>query len=403
MTRLPKNAAARRRRHRAIAGAVTVTLSAWLCISVGGALADPALGGSPGARLAEWARAHGANGPVNWAEDEWYSHHAPAVGGRPPAGAIRRPRATPVKTGDIPHLPPPAPVEPIASPAIPGEGQWSPAGRLVGGVPAVFETTLRPDAVHTSYVAGIAWMDTKLLRATLYSGSRIPGGRRFTHTAPISAAAATGLVAAFNAGFLMPEANGGYFTDRRTILPLRNGAASFVVYADGVATVGAWGSDVAMSPSVVSVRQNLDLLVDHGQPVPGLEANDTSRWGYTLGNAVYVWRSGLGVTAGGALVYVAGPGLDITDLANLLARAGAVRAMELDINTDWVNFATYDPGSPGGAADPANGTDLLADMAASPARYFEPWWARDFITMSSALGARAPGQTEWPLRPLRSR
>ena len=63
-----------------------------------------------------------------------------------------------------------------------------------------------------------------------------------------------------------------------------------------------------------------------------------------MGNAIYVWRSGIGITADGALVYVGGPGLNITDLANLLVRAGAVRAMELDINTDWVNFSRLPTG-----------------------------------------------------------
>ena len=29
-------------------------------------------------------------------------------------------------------------------------------------------------------------------------------------------------------------------------------------------------------------------------------------------------------------------------LAELLHRAGAVRAMEFDINTEWVSFTTYD-------------------------------------------------------------
>jgi len=47
-------------------------------------------------------------------------------------------------------------------------------GRRVDGVPAIYETTLRPDAIHTSYVVGVAWMDTKLLRATLYSAVRFP-------------------------------------------------------------------------------------------------------------------------------------------------------------------------------------------------------------------------------------
>jgi hypothetical protein len=103
-----------------------------------------------------------------------------------------------------------------------------------------------------------------------------------------------------------------------------------------------------------------------------------------LGNAVFVWRSGLGVTADGALVYVGGPGLDITDLADILARAGCVRAMELDINTTWVNFTAYRPATATGTAGPANGTELLPQMAGTPARYFESWWARDFITMSAA-------------------
>jgi hypothetical protein len=256
----------------------------------------------------------------------------------------------------------------------------------VGGLPAVYETTLRPDAVHTSYVVGVAWMDTQLLKATLYSGSQIPGGGPYTDTAPVQPGAASSLVAAFNAGFLMSQANGGYFTEGRTILPLRNGAASFVVFNDGTSTVGAWGRDVAMSPAIVSVRQNLDLIVDNGQPVPGLNAADTTQWGFTLGNAVYVWRSGLGVTANGALVYVGGPGLNITDLADILVRAGAVKAMELDINTDWVNFSTYQPATPTGLASPDNGQQLLPNMTGTPGRYFQPWWARDFITMSASSG-----------------
>jgi len=359
----------------------------WLGISMGGALTDPSLGGSVGARFAEWARGHGAASIVNWTENEWYSHHQPKVGGMLPPGAIRRPTATPVTMASAPpHLPPPAPVQPFASPAVSGEGEWSPAGRLVGGIPAVYVTTLRPDAVHTSYVVGMAWMDTKLLRATLYSGSQIPGGGPYPDTAPVEPGAAQSLVAAFNAGFLMPAANGGYYTDNKVIVPLRTGAASFVVYRNGSSTVGQWGRDVTMSPDVVSVRQNLDLLVDNGQPVSGLDATDTTQWGATLGNAVDVWRSGLGVTQDGALIYVGGPGLNITDLADLLARAGAVRAMELDINTTWVNFTTYRPSSPTGEASAGNGTELLAAMAGSPGRYFESWWARDFITMSSAVG-----------------
>ena len=349
-------------------------------------MTDPGLGTSVPTRLAEWARLHGGGSIVTWAENVWYSHHPPPVGGKPPVGAIPSSGGQKVTVPmplAVPHLPIPSAIPPVATPTIPGEGQWHAAGRLVHGVPAVYEAFVRPDSVHTSVVTAAAWMDTKLLSATLYSGSTIPGGGPWHHTAPVSTQAASTLVAAFNAGFLMSNAEGGYYTDGRTVIPLRTGAASVVVYRDGAVTVGQWGRDMSMTPNVVSVRQNLSLLVDGGQPVAGLNANDTTQWGYTLEGNDYVWRSGLGVTANGALVYVGGPDLNIVDLANVLARAGAVRAMELDINTDWVNFATFAPPTPTGLATPRDGTDLLSYMAGTPQRYFESWWSRDFFTMSA--------------------
>ena len=281
------------------------------------------------------------------------------------------------------HLPRPARMSTPAKHPLAGEGVWHPAGRLVGGLPAVYETWVRPDAVHTSLVIGVAWMDTKLLQATLYSGSTIPGGGPYPDTAPVKAGAAKTLVAAFNAGFLMDNANGGYYTDRKMVMPLRKGAASFVIYRDGSANIVDWGRGASLTPDVVSVRQNLDLLVDNGKPIPGLNPDDTTQWGFTLGNAVFVWRSGVGITANGALVYVGGPGLNITTLADILARAGAVRAMELDINTDWVNLATYDPRGATAPATPASGKDLLPEMFGQPSRYFQSWWSRDFFTMSA--------------------
>jgi hypothetical protein len=357
--------------------------------SLGSALTNPGLGTSVTARFAEWARGHGGGSIVTWAENTWYSHHPPPVGGKPAKGAIPLPgstagRGVAAKSASVPvHLAPPTPISPIASPPVAGEGQWHPVGRSIGGVPGVYEAFLRPDAVHTSVVVGVAWMDTKLLTATLYSGSTIPGGGPWHHTAPVSADAARTLVAGFNAGFLMRNAGGGYYTEGKAFIPLRTNAASFVIYSDGTATVGQWGRDMTMTPNVTAVRQNLALVVDGGHPVAGLNANDTTQWGDTLRNRVYVWRSGVGVTADGALVYAGGPDLNITDLADVLVRAGAVRAMELDINTDWVNFASYSPSSPTGLATATNGTTLLAEMTGGAQRYFESWWSRDFITMSA--------------------
>ncbi len=148
---------------RVVALALLVAF-AWLAISLGGALFNPALGSSFGSRMAEWARTHGGSGIVNWVENEWYSHHAPPVGGTVAPNAIKVPTNTPaIPSTAAPHLPKPAAIVPFASPVIPGEGQWSAVGRTVNGLPALYVTTLRPDAVHTSYVAAVAWCASSVM------------------------------------------------------------------------------------------------------------------------------------------------------------------------------------------------------------------------------------------------
>jgi len=235
-------------------------------------------------------------------------------------------------------------------------------------------------------------MDTRLLSARLYSGSISPGGGPYQYTAPIEPAQAASLVAAFNGGFKMKDAHGGYYTEGRMIDPLRSGAASLVIYADGTVNVGAWGRDVIMTNLVVSVRQNLVPLVSGGQPTYAAEGNWRA-WGSTCGatscaasvrGIKYQWRSGLGITADGALIYAAGPHLDPLQLAMLLIRAGAVRAMQLDINPYWPVFVTYSPPTAGGVAAPSNGSKLLPSTIQGTATFFRPSWARDFITMSAS-------------------
>ncbi len=278
-------------------------------------------------------------------------------------------------------LPSPANLAPFVTPAQAGEGVYHPAGRTVQGHSAIFTTTIRP-LDNASTVAGVAWIDPNLLSARLYSGSLSPGGFFWKYTAPISHSAARTLVAAFSGGFLIKDSHGGYLSEGHLVAPLTNGAASLVIYRNGSITVGQWGRDVAMNANVVAVRQNLTLLVDHGAPVAGLQATDVARWGFSLNNKIDTPRSGLGVTATGALVYVEGQ-MNIVDLARILVRAGAVRAMVLDMNPLWPIFATYQPATPTGYATPGNGRDLTPTMLQTPARFFDVRYSRDFITLSA--------------------
>lgn len=282
-----------------------------------------------------------------------------------------------------PGLRPPAPLAPFAARAA-GEGTWHPAGRPVDGVPAVYEARLVPPG--GSQPAGLAWMDSRLLAARLYSGSESPGGLAWRYTAPVRPAQAATLVAAFNGGFKMNDAHGGYYSEGHMAAPLVRGAASLVIYASGGVSLGAWGTDVGWAPGIAAVRQNLVLLVDGGRPTPAAAGN-WHAWGNTCGatscaaSAASIerqWRSGVGITADGALVYALGPALDPLQLAELLARAGVVRAMELDINPDWPVFTAY----AGGRATPSDGSKLLSTVQ-GPATFFSSAWARDFITMSA--------------------
>jgi hypothetical protein len=280
-----------------------------------------------------------------------------------------------------PGLPPPTSLVPLVSPPSAGEGQWTAAGRTVNGPPVLYISTLR--AVGSDAPAGIAWMDTSRLRGNLYSGSISPGQGPWTYTAPVQPAAALTLVCAFNGGFKLADTHGGYYAEGRYFAPLVTGAASLVITQDGTVSIGEWGRDESMSADILAVRQNLTLLVDGGAPVSGLSAGDTATWGSTLNYVPQVYRSGVGVTASGALVYVSGPSLNIVQLAGLLVAAGAVRGMELDINPAWDTFTFYTPSTPTGAASPANGTDLLASMSGGTTRFFDPSYARDFITLST--------------------
>lgn len=363
---------------------VLLVALASLTWSIGSALAKPT--GEPAStKLVEWVRDHGGNDLVNRVENWWYTNNPPPVGGLPKGGKLptalpttsavrRRPFVHPIT---VPPQVLPSNIVPIARNPLANEGVWAPTGKTVNGKAAVYEAFLRPDPIHTSEVVGAVWMDATRLRGALYNGIELPGGGPWAHAAAVAPSDYATLVAGLNSGFKLDSSLGGYYTEGKMVRPLVDGRASLVIFADGSMTVGAWGRDVRMGANVASVRQNLNLLVDGGQNLAAGDPNDTHRWGATLGGRVYVWRSGVGIDVRGNLIYVGGPALNIGTLADVLVRAGAVRAMELDINTSWVSYFTY---AGGGLAGPVQGTRLLPNMERSPDRYLTGN-SRDFIAL----------------------
>jgi hypothetical protein len=250
----------------------------------------------------------------------------------------------------------------------------------------MYVAQFRADTVYTSQITTAVWVDPTRLRVSLIPGAQEPGGL-WAEPPDITGGALATAVAAFNGGFRMQDAHGGFYLDGRQAVPLELGAASVVIYADGHINIGAWGSEVTMTPGVRAVLQNLVPIVDNGQTASDATYNDTHIWGATLGANTVVARSGIGVTAAGALIYVAGPALTARSLAESLQRAGAVRAMALDINPEWVTFNFYSHPS---ATNPTVvvPAKLYPQMQRPAARYLGPAReSRDFFAISLPASA----------------
>lgn len=374
--------AQRRRRKvifRSVAGvmAVFVFLTSY---SLYGALSAPG-NMSNQARVAEWARGHGMGWAVSWMENQQYQNNKPKTGGTlspQQLADLAPPSATPTLAKNEHVL---APMKPFVPNPAPGEGDWSPAV-VVNGVPVIQTAKLRSDPQHLEYLSAVAWMDQKHSSFILHPGSQQPGSAGYNQTDHLSGDQLKNLIATWNGAFLLNpnDAHGGFFLNGKTFGSLVPGQASEVFYKDGTMNVGSWnsGPGFQMGPNVAGVRQNLQLLVDNGQINPQVNSDDKKLWGVTIKNAYFVWRSGIGITADGDIVYAIGPALSVPTLAELLQRAGAVRGMELDINPEWVSYMTYD-----GSKNPANPVSTkLLDFARTEKRYFSTE-ERDFVAVYS--------------------
>lgn len=338
-------------------------------------------GGSVSARLAEWARDHYLGPLVTFGE--WLTYSAPKKGGKP-SFALTGPSVAPLPVKPAPGAPnsvadyygPPPPLKTFAGKPLPGEGRWRVLA-TVDGDPAIYGTYLRASNVYTSYVAGITSMNQNLLRFELRPGTEDPGPGNWKAQPYIPPGTRRGLVATFNNGFKIATCDGGFYLNGVTRGTLTKGVASVVYYRNGHIAIGVWGHGLHMAPDVVGVRQNLHLIVDHGKVPASVNYNVESSWGATLGGGYYVWRSGIGVTPNGRVVFAYGPALDVHELASLLQRAGAVTAMELDINTDWMSYEYYVPRHHPGNPTPVN---LLPDQLQPPDRYYYPN-GRDFTAV----------------------
>jgi hypothetical protein len=307
-------------------------------------------------RSFEWLRDHGAATIASQIESAYYTLNAPSTGG--PAL-----RALPLKAKTVAAVHP-GDIAPLISPSLPGEGVWVPTETWSGPSPPVQVAQFRSDPLYPQMVAGVAWIDPRRTAIVLYPGRSEPSVILPRGPMEVPPALRSRLLATFNSGFKLSDARGGFALDGIQYAPLVPGVATFEHYRDGRIDIQSWPAGLsgsALPAGMDYARQNLPLIVSGGRPNPNL--TDGPEWGATLGNAVRVWRSGIGIDAHGNLIYAAANDQTVGSLAQVLIRAGAIRAMQLDINSYWTTFNSYaDPG----AGSPSR---LLPSMARPATRY----------------------------------
>lgn len=272
-------------------------------------------------------------------------------------------RETPVKTLKTPIVLPsvltgPPPLFPmqlerlssLLKPALPGEGVWVPqegAPAPYTSLPLVAKTFLRPDPARPSAIVTFMQYDTRFVRLHMIAGTTQPGGPRGVYgpgVIPTADQQGNALLAAFNGGFMYADGQYGMKVNNTMYAPPQPGDATIAVTNTGQIMMGAWGVDSRLTlnnPDLAAWRQNVFLLIDHNVINP--LTRDGSLWGLTVLNQpwAYTWRSGLGLTAQGTLIYAEGNLLSPYTLAQALHAAGAVMAMQTDINLFWVRNFLY--------------------------------------------------------------
>ncbi|HZT91778.1 MAG TPA: phosphodiester glycosidase family protein [Gaiellaceae bacterium] len=298
-------------------------------------------------RSVEWLRQHHGNWLVDEVEHYYYSWKAPSKGGPQlktlplvglgPAGqraAAARARKAASAAGAWPRR-----IPLVFAHPLPGEGVWRRTGPLVNGRPPVLVTTFRTELDYPRIVAYVAWFDHTRTSVAWYPGRYEPPNAPVRGPFQVPFDQRWRLLATFNGGFIYMDGHNGSSIEGREYEPLQRGLATLIAYRDGRVDVRSWTGGPVAGPQIAFARQSLPLIVDGGKLNPNL--NDSSQWGFTLGNAVRVWRTGAGIDRHGNLIYAAADYQTVTTLARILQRAGAVRAMQLDINPEWPTLITY--------------------------------------------------------------
>jgi hypothetical protein len=331
--RLERRQALHRRRRRGLVGVALLILLTPVGYSYTATMLQPS--SLPlGVRSVEWLRNHHGNWLVDEVEHVYYTWQAPKKGGPqlkalPAVGLSRHARVAAW----------PLPIKPVFGHPLPGEGIWKQTGPLLNGRAPVLVTSFRSELEYPRIVAYVAWFNHLRTALGFYPGRYEPPSAPVRGPMSVPYSQRWRLLATFNGGFTYIDGHNGSSINGLSYEPLKYGLATLIGYRDGRVDIKTWTGGPNAGPTVAFARQSLPLIIQGGRLNPAL--NDSTQWGFTLGNAVRVWRTGAGIDRRGNIIYAAANDQTVITLARILQRAGAVRAMQLDINPEWPTLITY--------------------------------------------------------------
>jgi hypothetical protein len=378
----PPEVRRRWRRRRLLIAAPFAAVLLWAAVSYTHWMLEPT-SMTVSERSAEWVRndVPFGNGLVDEGERIFYTapkpggpqlKSLPTVGLNP--GHSHQPRSKAKAPATTTYEPPP--IKPVFAHPLPGEGIWRRTGPQVDGGPPVLVTTFRPDTTYPQVIAYVAWFDHTRTELAYYPGRYEPPSAAVRGPMMVPDDQRSRLLATFNGGFTYVDGSNGSADNGRTNEPLKDGNATLIGYRDGRIAIVRWSGGPDVGSDVAWARQSLAPIIWNGQLNPELNTNPNSpQWGFTLGGTLRVWRTGVGIDKHGNLIYVAADDQTVISLAKILQHAGAVQAMEFDINPEWHTLITYTHGKHG--LEP---TMVGPNPMQSPDRYLVPD-DRDFFAV----------------------
>lgn len=203
-------------------------------------------------------------------------------------------------------------------------------------------TFVRPDSSRSFAIVSVVKADISALNLASVAGTVEPGGKvgkYGTGHVPKNITQSGSLVAAFDGGFQYRDGAYGMIVGSTTYLPLKNNLGTIVGYKNGTVKIFRYTGQENITDANF-VRQNGPMLIENGS-ITVTNPDDRQLWGRVVGADTFTWRSGIGVTQQGELVFAAGNNLSPQTLAQALRIAGAVNAIQLDINPHWVRFNIF--------------------------------------------------------------